>query len=155
MTSWKKLKQLPLAELRMLVSAVFLLPLINLLLGVLGYSRLHRILEKLAPLRESQPQPFITNEALLKAKSAARMVAIAANYGVYRATCLRKSLLVFWLLRRQGIAGMIRFGVRLDQGNLEAHAWVEWQDIVINDEADVRQRYAPLENGIPQTQAGL
>jgi hypothetical protein len=155
MASWKKLKQLSPTELRMLVSAFFLLPLINLLLGVLGYSHLHRILEKLAPLRERQPQLSITDDALLKAKSAARMVAIAANNGVYRATCLRKSLLVFWFLRRQGIAGMIRFGVRLVQGDLEAHAWVEWQDIVINDEADVRQRYAPLENGIPQTQAGL
>jgi hypothetical protein len=155
MASWKKLKQLSPAELRMLVSAIFLLPLINLLLSVLGYSRLLHVLEKLTPLNESQPQYSTTEEALCKAKSAARMVVIAASYGIYRATCLRKSLLVFWFLRRQGVAGAICFGVRLNQGNLEAHAWVEWQDIVINDEADVRQRYAPLKNGIPQTQAGL
>ena len=54
----------------------------------------------------------MTREALAQARSAARMTTIAANRGPYRATCLRRSLLLLWLLRRRGITASIRFGVR-------------------------------------------
>lgn len=152
MTSWGKLRRLAPAEIGILASAFFLLPLINILLRALGYSCLHRLIEKLTPIHHKCP---ITAESMATAKSVARMTAVAANRGLYRATCLRKSLLVLWFLRWRGIAGTIRFGVRLECGVLKAHAWIEWQGEVINDEADVRERYVPLENGFPQTQAGL
>jgi hypothetical protein len=152
MTRWEKLRQLTRAEFLTLLSAFLLLPLIHLLLGMLGYARLLRLIQTLTPIRE---KTSMTAPAMHGAKSMARMVAIAAGRGLYRATCLRKSLLVLYLLRRMGVPAQLRFGVRLENARLEAHAWVEWQGEVVNDAADVRQRYVPLESGFPQTQAGL
>lgn len=152
MTNWEKLKHLSSFQLGVLVSALFLLPAINLLLRVLGYVRLLRLIEKLTPIRQGQPMPA---DSMAQAKSVAHMVAIAANRGIYHGTCLRRSLLVLYFLRRLGVPGVIQFGVRLVDGTLEAHAWVEWQGVIINDEADVRERFSLLENGIPNTQAGL
>ena len=129
-----------------------MLPLINVLLGVLGYVRLLRLIETLTPFQKEAP---LNADTLQTAKAQARMVVIAATYGFYRATCLRKSLLVLYLLRQRGIPGQLHFGARIVNAQLEAHAWVEWQDEVINDAADVRQRYAPLEGGIPKIQVGL
>lgn len=152
MTSWEKFKRLSWAEFWILFASFFLLPLTNFLLKLMGYIRLHQFIEWSAPIRKKQS---LTKETMLQAKSIARMVAIAASHGLYRATCLRKSLLVLWFLRRQNINGVICFGVRLVNGILEAHAWVEWQDTVINDEADVREHFVILEKGLPDTQVGL
>jgi hypothetical protein len=83
------------------------------------------------------------------------MVSIAAQHGLYRATCLRKSLLVWWLLRKDGIQSNICFGVRIIDSTLEAHAWVEWGGMVINDAVNVREHYQSLLDALPATGQGL
>jgi hypothetical protein len=152
MAYWERFKQLTFTEMRLILSAFFLLPFLNFLLRVIGYTRLYHLIESLTPIAEELP---MTSRSLQISKSIAHAVNIGANHGVYRATCLRRSLLVFWYLRSFNMACKIRFGVRLVNGDLEAHAWVEWQDIVINDERDVIERFSVLENGLPKTQLGL
>lgn len=39
----------------------------------------------------------------------------------------------------------LRIGVKLDQGRLDAHAWVEADGIPINDAPDVAQRFAAFQ----------
>jgi hypothetical protein len=149
-----KFRQLPVPERKLLISAVFLLPITHFLLNSLGYLNLHRMIERLIPLgrgRESRSE----EESVRVGKNVARIVSMAATHGFYRASCLPKSMVVLGLIRRQGLQGDVRFGVRMKQGLLEAHAWVEWQGIVINDQPDVSMRYTPLENSLPQTMAGL
>lgn len=53
------------------------------------------------------------------------MVGIAARRGVYRARCLEKSLLLESLLMWRGIGCELKFGMRVDDKPLIAHAWVE------------------------------
>jgi len=53
------------------------------------------------------------------------MVGIASRCGVYRARCLEKSLLLESLLMRRGIGCELKFGMRVDDNPLSAHAWVE------------------------------
>ena len=49
------------------------------------------------------------------------------------------------LLRRRGIDSDVRIGVRGDtQGEIQAHAWLEWNGEVINDAGDVASQYLPL-----------
>jgi len=52
-------------------------------------------------------------------------------------------------LRRQGIDSDIRIGVRRGTfGQVEAHAWIEWNGEVLNDCADIAAQYAPFNGAI-------
>jgi hypothetical protein len=64
-------------------------------------------------------------------------------------------MLVWWILRARGFDSTVCFGVRTEDGHLEAHAWVEHEGNVIDDTEDVRVRYRPLHEGVPPTMSGL
>jgi hypothetical protein len=49
---------------------------------------------------------------------------------------LIESLVLWWLLRRQGFDGDLRIGVRKHAGQLQAHAWVEHRGQALNDAGD-------------------
>ena len=62
---------------------------------------------------------------LASAENLARLAAIAGRHGAISATCLRQSLLVYWLLRRRGLSPELKIGVRKQAAVVDAHAWVE------------------------------
>ena len=74
----------------------------------------------------------------------ARIVKIAARHGLWRPKCLAQSLALWWFLRRQKIDGDLRIGVQPKGERLEAHAWVTFQGVVLNDGDDVHLRFAPF-----------
>jgi hypothetical protein len=115
--------------------AVTLLPLFWLGLHIFGFARFQVWLER-APLGKQKSLPL----AVLSDIGA--LVNRAAHYAPGPVTCLTRSLLLRWLLRRRGIASELRIGVQLVQGKLDAHAWVEYEGIPINDAQDVAQRFA-------------
>ena len=84
------------------------------------------------------------------------MVGIASNHGLIRASCLTRSLLIGWLLRRQGVASELRIGVRMINGSLDAHAWLENNGLPINDAPGDVANFAPfatpLAFGLPAQQ---
>jgi hypothetical protein len=75
-----------------------------------------------------------------KAKRLGLAVDRAGSYGVFRATCLVRSVALQRLLDSNGIHGSrIRIGVRLKKGQFDAHAWVEYGTLVLGDhEANTR-----------------
>ena len=154
MSNLNKFRELSRKERGLLFQSVLLLPVIHLALLVLGFARLRWLMERLTPLKPIH-RTLSETETLQRAGAMARMVSIAAGHGVYRATCLRKSLLVWWFLRREGIQSNLCFGVRILGQKLEAHAWVEWDGMVINDAANVREHYQSLHNVLPATRMGL
>lgn len=149
-----KLKQLTSNERFLLAWAVFLLPILNLGLVVLGYYRLRRILEKIIPLKKHEPY-LSDSEIIFQAGKIAGVVSIAADHGFIRASCLRKSLMVWTVLRTRGVQSDICFGVRVTNSQLEAHAWVEYMHKVINDSESVIQEYSVLRDEMPATTSGL
>jgi hypothetical protein len=58
--------------------------------------------------------------------------------------CLARSLVLWWLLKRRGIDSQIRLGVRKENAILLAHAWIELDQVVLNDRPDVDTFYEPL-----------
>jgi hypothetical protein len=44
-------------------------------------------------------------------------------------------------MRRGGHSGTLRFGARREHGVFEAHAWVEYRGVVLNDTPDVAERF--------------
>jgi hypothetical protein len=134
-------------ERRLLVRLVLLLPAIGAALRMLGFKRTRDLLARLAGPQHDR-QPAGTDSANDRAQRIARLVAIAAHHGLYRATCLRQSLALWWLLRRRHIPAELRIGVRKDGGELQAHAWVELAGQPVNDAPDVAERLAPFDGSL-------
>ena len=127
---------------RTLMAAWLWLPLFWLGLRVLGLPRFQAWLLK-APARSALSMPLPLIKALGEA------VNIAARHTPFPATCLTRSLLLGWLLRRRNVASKLRIGVRLTQGMLDAHAWVECEGVPVNDRPDVNAQFASFGNLIP------
>lgn len=154
MTNLVKLGQVPWRDRMLIFQSVLLLPVLDWGLTLLGYARVRGGLEKISPLQTSHMH-CLEPEMLQRAREIARIVAIGAEHGLYKATCLRRSVLVWWFLRQEGIQSRICFGVRLNNQQLEAHAWVEVQDTVINDSSEIRSIFRVLEESFPPTAQGL
>ena len=154
LTSLNKFGKLSLGNRRLLIQSFLLLPMIHVTLFFLGYTRLLEIMEKLTPLKDINAE-YSEAWILQRASDITRIVTIAARRGLYKATCLRKSILVWWFLRKEKIRSEICFGVRMVNRKLEAHAWVEHNGTVINDSASVHENYQILRDVFPSTNSGL
>ena len=74
------------------------------------------------------------------------IVQLASRFNFFWASCLRRSLVLWFLLRRQGIESQLRIGVKREEGQFAAHAWVEWNNIPLNDSVTVRQEFTMFED---------
>ncbi len=122
---------------RTLLTAAAYMPIFWLGLRMLGLPRFQARLQR-APAMRREAMTLTEIQALGEA------VNIAARHTPFPATCLTRSLLLGWLLRRRGVASDLRIGVRLTQGTLDAHAWVECEGIPVNDQPEVNGQFAPF-----------
>jgi hypothetical protein len=80
-----------------------------------------------------------------------RAVAAAVDAGLglvpMAKTCLRRSLTLSRELHRLGVAGTVHVGVRRVNGTVEAHAWVQVGDAVVNDDPAEIGTYGELAAG--------
>lgn len=150
MTSWRRFWRLSRLERLMLLRAMLLLPMASLALRLAGFRRLQAVLVRLSPVAPK----FSREPAAERAALTARIVGAAARHGLGRPNCLRQSLVLWWLLRRQGISAELRIGVRKTGQVLEAHAWVEHEGAPINEEEDLHEYYAPLEGPLAAASRG-
>jgi len=118
------------------------MPVFWLGLRVLGLPRFHASLQR-RPVARSSSIPLADIQAL------GELVNIAARYTLGPRTCLTRSLLLSWLLQRRGVKSQLRIGVRLAQGLLDAHAWVECEGLPVNDRPDVSAQFGSFGDLIP------
>jgi hypothetical protein len=65
-----------------------------------------------------------------------------ASKGRYGATCLDRSVALWFVLRQHSLEGTVRIGVARGGDTFDAHAWVEYRGAVLNDSPDVADRFA-------------
>ena len=120
--AWARWRGLSFQEKKLLLSMVLQLPLISAALRIFGFNRSHAWL-----LGHSQNAEFIHPDAatLQTAERLAELANIAGRRGAVTATCLRQAMLLQWWLRRRGLDAKLKLGARIDQGQFDAHAWVE------------------------------
>jgi hypothetical protein len=118
-----------------------ILPLISLSLRLRGFNSTQAALRRFFSSSKVATQPEVSSAAA-RAALTARMVRAAARYGLGRPTCLEKSLALWWLLGRQGIASSLRIGTRKASGQFEAHAWIEYHGAALNELEQPHQHYA-------------
>jgi hypothetical protein len=139
----RRVQQLSWSERWLLFEACLAMPLVALGVRGFGLRPIQTILVNPRPLDHNPDQD--SQELLLpRALGIARIVAIAARHGLCRPKCLTRSLVLWWFLRRRKIDGDLRIGVQPKGDQLEAHAWVTFQGVVLNDGDDVHLRFAPF-----------
>lgn len=106
---------------------------IHLLLATAGFARTKSLLERLS---RSPTRRRTTPVELEAARNLAGLASIAGRHGLIPATCLRQSLLIHFLLRRDGLLPVLKIGVRRQEGVFDAHAWVELDGTPL-DQAEV------------------
>ena len=74
-------------------------------------------------------------------------VAMAAAFYPGRAQCLERSLVLYYLLRRQGIA--VRYCHGAQPYPLVSHAWIEYQGHVINDVPERVNQFSRFPDQLP------
>jgi hypothetical protein len=65
----------------------------------------------------------------------------ARRYSLFPTACLARSLTVQYLLARRGIPASLRLGTRLDQGELSAHAWLEYRGLPLAEQGCPRELF--------------
>ena len=136
LTRLQKLRRLPAEERWLLVQSAVLLPTVHLALKFISVAQLQGLVTR--ALRAPRPRQ-------ISPQATARMVRIAAHRGLYHFKCLDQSLVLGWLLRRQGIDARIVFGARKEDNQMEAHAWVEVESVAIGEDDGEHQRFLPIE----------
>ena len=131
------------AERRLLCQTVILQPWIALELRLRGFRRC--LARSHCFMGISNKLPIPTADALQQCQTLAKLTNIAARHSFYRSNCLVQSLTLQRLLWRRGIKSQLRIGVRRHQGRFEAHAWVEFTGVPVNDTRNVKEHFVPFE----------
>ncbi len=96
------------------------------------------------PARRSDFVRVLTQQQKRIVRRQARLIDIASRYPFRWALCLPRSQALLWRLRSAGIDAALRVGVRKDGSQMSAHAWVEYDGVVLNDRQDIPEHFAPL-----------
>lgn len=84
-------------------------------------------------------------QRLARAQRVSLAVDRAADYGLFRPTCLVRSLALQRMLHRAHVSGgVVRIGVRRKGEKLEAHAWIELDGEVVGERPEHAATFTPL-----------
>lgn len=136
--AWLAWRQCPRSERRAWAGSVALIPILAASVRLIDFQRTLRWAERTG----CRPEPVSNTSDVIR--EAVRAIARARLYSPFPGTCLSRSLALLWLLRRNGVPATLRLGARVEDGRFCAHAWVEYQDRVLNDAPDVASRFSPF-----------
>jgi len=140
---WAKAMALNAMQWRCLVMSLLLLPAMDVSLRTLGFRRTVALLAWLATARVSALRRH--EDADADVDRIARVVSIAGRRSLWRTSCLRQALCLWFLLARRGLASQVRIGVERPAGSeFAAHAWVERHGQVLIGGDKVQERYVVL-----------
>lgn len=118
-----------------MIAAWFRIAVIDTIMALRGFSAVHRFVGRIPMRRRRGARP---------AADLVRIVDRAAVHYPRELRCLRRSAAITWMLRRDGHPAELVVGASIIP--FFAHAWVELDGRIINDnEDDVRARYTVLE----------
>jgi len=72
-----------------------------------------------------RPAAVVSGESMSRALAITKLHSSAERHLFFRPSCLEHSLVLQWMLRREGISAALRIGGRKQGTRFEAHAWVE------------------------------
>jgi hypothetical protein len=142
----QRFRELPPGGRALFLRAATVLPLVGLSLRLRGFRATQSTLQNLL----SKAGPPVGKAA--PAAVVARAVRSAAYRGLKSPSCLEKSLALWWLLRREGIASEVRIGAKKDGQRFQAHAWVECEGSVLNEPEATHRHYSSFDDSFSALQ---
>lgn len=137
---------LPRGQRRAVLATAMLVPVAHVLIRVITY---RRTMALAAWTAARWPSRLAANPAPETIDALRLATARVQRYSPVPGSCLSRSLVLWWQLRRRHLSPDLRLGVSLADGTFAAHAWVEHNGCVLNDRADVSARYGPLMRPVP------
>ena len=154
MKRWLKFLSLTNRERLLLIETFLLLGLVRLGLWLLPYQTLLHLLERISSRTlDSRYNGSQTHNALSRnSKSQAielSYIVKAVNTSTYYmpggAKCLARALTTQVLMKQQGYSPQLRIGViKTELGKLDAHAWIEYQGVIVIGELPNLSQYMPM-----------
>jgi len=142
MANLAKFTALSAEEKKLLVSTSVLLPLADIALRIFGYRKTQQALARFIGDQKTQTSP--DTEQFTQARQVANLVRIAARKGPYRNTCLRESLVTWWLLQHRGIITQLKIGIAKEKADFKAHAWIELGGTPVIDSEQTQMTYSSI-----------
>jgi hypothetical protein len=143
LNAWRRFAALTVTEQAVVLQAAVWLSATWCGLRVSGFRRWQNFLAGFTP---DAPQSAAPDRDLLPhALQTARLHAAAARHLFFHTNCLERALVLAFLLRRRGIAAELRFGARKEAAGLEAHAWVEYRGVPLDEDLGEHRHFLPFE----------
>lgn len=139
---WERLRRFSALERqarKLFLRAAVMLPLVSVSLRLRGFRATQATLQQLLSSANLQEDSAIASKQVALT---AHMVNSADRHGWVHPSCLAKSLTLWWLLGREGIASHLRIGIRKEKEKFEAHAWVERDGAALNEPEEHHHHYA-------------
>jgi hypothetical protein len=146
MGTWKIFWNLNSRDRRAVLTAASVIVASRVGLRTMGYRGWSSLL--LSRLSAGHARPSVDNAASLPERLV-RLTAAAARNLPFKPTCLERSIGLWWLLRRRGFGAEIRIGGRKTGEQFEAHAWVEYAGIALNDSGDEHRSFSVFGDSEP------
>lgn len=145
MASLTKLFKFSIKELWVLLEAWFIFVKWDLLISFTQYETWRNKII-LSPNLDNATSSI--NDATLakQIKLIIKLSEIAARFQIRKMNCLRRCLSQQQMLKKRGFSAQMHIGVRFEEEQLLAHAWLTIQGKVINDSEDVIDRYSELKS---------
>jgi hypothetical protein len=121
--------KLPSGEKKVALDALLWVIRIRIMLWMFHFSTVQNRVQKIVCNYNSTPKNTITMNRL-------RIIIVAASRYVPRATCLVQALAGYILFSKYGYNTSIKIGVLTENGEFEAHAWLEYDEKVVLGESE-------------------
>jgi hypothetical protein len=132
MAAWRRLSW---PDRGLLLRAAALISCVGVAIRIFGVRRVHAALQRRLPRQHPiERLQDVSAPPAARVREIVRIVDQAARHTLIPNTCLHRSLALWWLLQRRGCDAALHFGARKANDRFEAHAWVEYGGICINDE---------------------
>jgi len=134
----KRLLSLQVKDYRYLVEAWLVLAWVDLVIRFSRYERWRHWLE-------SAEKNSKKHQLTFDIASLITLSEMVARHHVCPMNCLRRTVAQKLMLARRGIICCVHIGVKNEGNGFEAHSWLSYKGKVLNDSADVSERYVELE----------
>jgi hypothetical protein len=140
----RTLRKLSRENRTLLLQALLLFPLVAASLRLFGMARTQSILSRMMKIGLGKSTRSSPNQL----EETVRLVDAAHRYNRLWSNCLKRSMVLWFFLRRRRIEADLRIGVRRSRRGLDAHAWLEYRGLVVNDDKDVHEHFAVFNSSI-------